>query len=254
MGLAQRHSSCFSTNDQLGDSEAEGVLWSNLSACYTAQADYNAALDAACKAIDKRSDWFKAHSRAGAALHGLGRLKEAEAAYEKALALQHTAADGRTRTGSSQAIEQSLAAVRRAKRLKRLEELIENGAFERRGSENGEGGDHGAQDGGDGARARGSVVRDSKTVKTAEEMAYAENVREWMSAAKAGDVARMSALLGEHQWLLSNRSENTAEKQLGNTALHWAAANGKVLCSPYHCGHLPSTWHCELQHMWARGA
>ena len=38
----------------------------------------------------------------------------------------------------------------------------------------------------------------------------------------------MADLLSAQPWLLTNRSENTAESLLGNTALHWASANGRV--------------------------
>ncbi len=53
-------------------------------------------------------------------------------------------------------------------------------------------------------------------------------VAEWMEAAKRGNVAVLERLLGAEPWLLTNRSENTAESLLGNTALHWAAANGRL--------------------------
>ena len=48
-----------------------------------------------------------------------------------------------------------------------------------------------------------------------------------MDAAKAGDVDGLAQCLAAEPWLLSNRSENPSEKQLGNSALHWAAARGK---------------------------
>jgi tetratricopeptide (TPR) repeat protein len=49
-----------------------------------------------------------------------------------------------------------------------------------------------------------------------------------MGAAKRGDVDALAASLSEHPELLHNRSEETAEKLLGNTALHWASALGHL--------------------------
>jgi hypothetical protein len=73
-----------------------------------------------------------------------------------------------------------------------------------------------------------SGVASRKPGKTAAEVEYAVRVRAWMAAAKAGRLAELKIALEEAPWLLTNRSENTAEKQLGNSALHWAAANGQV--------------------------
>ena len=46
---------------------------------------------------------------------------------------------------------------------------------------------------------------------------------------EAGDVDGLAQCLAAEPWLL-NRSENTSEKQLGNSALHWAA-RGKPAAS-----------------------
>ena len=46
------------------------ALHSNRSACRAALRDFNGALADAERAVELRPQWAKAHSRAGAALHG----------------------------------------------------------------------------------------------------------------------------------------------------------------------------------------
>jgi stress-induced-phosphoprotein 1 len=51
------------------------VLYSNRSAVYAAQAEYEKALADAEKAIEIKPDWSKGHQRKGAAYRGLGDLR-----------------------------------------------------------------------------------------------------------------------------------------------------------------------------------
>ena len=195
---------CYSTalDDAAGDDVASGSLQSNISACHAALKDFAAALAAAERAVALRPDWPKAHSRAGAAHHGLGDLEAAAAAYRAAAA------------AGGDAASKDVALIEGLLRNQQLEALIERGAFNKRDDD----------DTGGGAVA---AARPQKREKTAEEVAYARSVKAWMDAAKAGDVDGLAQCLAAEPWLLSNRSENTSEKQLGNSALHWAAARGK---------------------------
>jgi len=70
------------------DIEPTHVLYSNRSACYCGLKRYRDALDDASKCIDMKNDWGKGYGRKGAALHGMGRLDEAVAAYEKGLQVE----------------------------------------------------------------------------------------------------------------------------------------------------------------------
>ncbi|KKK19966.1 heat shock protein [Aspergillus rambellii] len=64
------------------------VLFSNRSAVYAAQTDYEKALTDAEKAVELKPDWSKGHMRKGAAYRGLGDLLAAHDAYEEALKLE----------------------------------------------------------------------------------------------------------------------------------------------------------------------
>ena len=217
--------------------EAAAALYSNRSACYLALQACDLALADAQTAVDLRPTWAKAHSRVGAALYGLKELPGALAAYQKALALEPT----------SEAAQASVKELKLAIRNQRLEALIERGAFEKKRREeeeeeeqqrgaasgptaDGAGGSEGGMGGGDAtaAAAPTTSAAAAKPEKTPEQLAYMADVAEWMGAAKRGDVDMLSRLLADKPWLLSNRSENTAESLLGNTALHWACANGRA--------------------------
>jgi stress-induced-phosphoprotein 1 len=50
------------------------ILYSNRSAVYSAQSDYQKALDDATKATELKPDWSKGWARKGAASRGLGDL------------------------------------------------------------------------------------------------------------------------------------------------------------------------------------
>ena len=52
------------------------LLYSNRSAVYSAQGEYQKALDDANKATELKPDWSKGHLRKGAALRGQGDLRE----------------------------------------------------------------------------------------------------------------------------------------------------------------------------------
>ncbi|KAL3465174.1 hypothetical protein BJX64DRAFT_297560 [Aspergillus heterothallicus] len=66
------------------------VLYSNRSAVYAAQGEYEKALTDAEKAIEIKPDWSKGHQRKGAACRGLGDLLSAHDAYEEAIKLEPT--------------------------------------------------------------------------------------------------------------------------------------------------------------------
>ncbi|KAL4762312.1 Hsp90 cochaperone STI1 [Aspergillus foveolatus] len=80
------------------------VLYSNRSAVYAAQQEYEKALADAEKAVEIKPDWSKGHQRKGAAYRGIGDLLAAHDAYEEALKLE---------PGNSQA-QSGLDAVKRA--------------------------------------------------------------------------------------------------------------------------------------------
>ncbi|KAJ9200441.1 hypothetical protein DTO164E3_4016 [Paecilomyces variotii] len=80
------------------------ILYSNRSAVYAAQSEYQKALEDANKATEIKADWSKGWVRKGAAYRGLGDLLGAHDAYEEALKLE---------PGNDQA-KNGLAAVQRA--------------------------------------------------------------------------------------------------------------------------------------------
>ena len=178
------------------------TLYSNLSACYASQQKYLEALESAQEVVRIYPTWAKGHSRLGAALLGMERFDEALRAYEMATQMDP----------DSQHSIQGLKAVKLAMRNKKLEELIERGAFQRRMDV--------ANDGNTEAKER------PRREKSKEELEYARTVKAWHDAAKAGNVVALDEQLNRAPWLLSNKSEKTAEQQLGNSALHWAAAKG----------------------------
>ncbi|KAJ9301222.1 hypothetical protein DTO271G3_1357 [Paecilomyces variotii] len=80
------------------------ILYSNRSAVYAAQSEYQKALEDANKATEIKADWSKGWVRKAAAYRGLGDLLGAHDAYEEALKLE---------PGNDQA-KNGLAAVQRA--------------------------------------------------------------------------------------------------------------------------------------------
>ena len=214
--------------------ETAAALFSNRSACYAALEMFGPALDDAQRAVQLRPQWAKAHSRVGAARHGQKELQLALDAYQQAAQLEP----------ASEAAQAQLRQIRLAIRNERLEKLIDKGAFNPQNDGGGDGsggggsggggsgggdgdGGGGGGGGGDGAKP----LKPSTTVKpakTREQIAYAQSVASWMGAAKSGDTSALAALLDKEGWLLTNRSEKTAESLLGNTALHWASAFGRV--------------------------
>ncbi|KAL4743017.1 hypothetical protein BDV11DRAFT_179364 [Aspergillus similis] len=80
------------------------VLYSNRSAVYAAQQEFEKALADAEKAVEIKPDWSKGHQRKGAAYRGIGDLLAAHDAYEEALKLE---------PGNTQA-QSGLDAVKRA--------------------------------------------------------------------------------------------------------------------------------------------
>lgn len=80
------------------------VFWSNRSACYASLNRHAEALADANKCVEIKPDWAKGYSRQGTALHGLRRLEEAKAAYEKGL----------TYDAANAQLQESLAQVKAA--------------------------------------------------------------------------------------------------------------------------------------------
>ncbi|RKO90553.1 hypothetical protein BDK51DRAFT_17541, partial [Blyttiomyces helicus] len=66
------------------------VLYSNRSASYASLKEYQKAADDAEKTVQIKPDWAKGYSRKGAALHGLGDLDAAAAAYQEGLKIEPT--------------------------------------------------------------------------------------------------------------------------------------------------------------------
>jgi ankyrin repeat protein len=180
--------------------EYSATLLSNRSGALAALARWDEAEADARAAVALRQDWYKGHSRLGAALEGLGRLEEAIVAYESAAAMD----------GAGEATAQALKRARNAHRAQRLEALLEKS-----------GGSHT-----DTAPPTSRPSPAPAAAKSPEQIAYAERVARWQGAAKVGDVDTLAELLALFPELLHNRSENTAERLLGNTSLHWSSAFG----------------------------
>jgi stress-induced-phosphoprotein 1 len=62
------------------------VLFSNRSAAYLQAGDAESALEDAEVCVGMNATWWKGFSRKGAALHAMGLLEDAKAAYEEGLA------------------------------------------------------------------------------------------------------------------------------------------------------------------------
>jgi tetratricopeptide (TPR) repeat protein len=71
--------------DSLGLQQQEAVLRSNRSAAHARLSQFALSLEDADAAVALRPEWGKGHGRRGAALAGLGRWREAEAAYRDGL-------------------------------------------------------------------------------------------------------------------------------------------------------------------------
>ncbi|KAI9925729.1 hypothetical protein AWENTII_012163 [Aspergillus wentii] len=83
----------------IGLDSSNHILYSNRSAVYAAQGNYQGALDDANKATEIKPDWSKGWGRKGAAYRGLGDLLAAHDAYEEALKLD--AGNEQAKTGLS---------------------------------------------------------------------------------------------------------------------------------------------------------
>ncbi|KAG0040193.1 Hsp90 cochaperone [Podila clonocystis] len=66
------------------------VLYSNRSACYASQKNYQKALEDGEKTVELKADWAKGYGRKAAALFGLSRYPEANDVYEAGLKLEPT--------------------------------------------------------------------------------------------------------------------------------------------------------------------
>eukprot|EP01065_Artemidia_motanka_P024228 TRINITY_DN28874_c0_g1_i1.p1 TRINITY_DN28874_c0_g1~~TRINITY_DN28874_c0_g1_i1.p1 ORF type:complete len:680 (+),score=266.67 TRINITY_DN28874_c0_g1_i1:65-2041(+) len=72
------------------DGTTLAALYANRAACRVLLKEPREALQDATKAVEFRPDWGRGHSRRGAALWALGRLREARAAYIEALTFDST--------------------------------------------------------------------------------------------------------------------------------------------------------------------
>ncbi|KAK3812605.1 MAG: chaperone [Linnemannia elongata] len=66
------------------------VLFSNRSACYASQKNYEKALEDGEKTVELKADWSKGYGRKATALFGLGRYPEANDVYEAGLKIEPT--------------------------------------------------------------------------------------------------------------------------------------------------------------------
>ncbi|KAF9139922.1 Hsp90 cochaperone [Mortierella sp. GBA39] len=66
------------------------VLFSNRSACYASQKNYEKALEDGEKTVELKADWSKGYGRKATALFGLGRYPEANDVYEEGLKIEPT--------------------------------------------------------------------------------------------------------------------------------------------------------------------
>ncbi|KAF9091197.1 Hsp90 cochaperone [Mortierella sp. GBA35] len=66
------------------------VLFSNRSACYASQKNYEKALEDGEKTVELKADWSKGYGRKATALYGLGRYPEANDVYEAGLKIEPT--------------------------------------------------------------------------------------------------------------------------------------------------------------------
>lgn len=76
------------------------VLYSNRSACYASQKNFDKALEDAIRTTEIKPDWAKGYSRKGAALHGQGDLIGALDAYEQCLKIEPSNAQARQELAS----------------------------------------------------------------------------------------------------------------------------------------------------------
>ncbi|KAF9908689.1 Hsp90 cochaperone [Linnemannia zychae] len=66
------------------------VLFSNRSACFASQKNYEKALEDGEKTVELKPDWSKGYGRKATALYGLGRYPEANDVYEAGLKIEPT--------------------------------------------------------------------------------------------------------------------------------------------------------------------
>lgn len=184
----------------------DATMLSNRSAAYAKLGLWANAERDARAAIDLSKGWSRAHSRLACALQAQGRLREARHAFLTAVGLEPASVE----------LQGALQEVESALRTQKLEDILSRKSTETTATS------LGRED-----AATAHAPEDVATAPaSAEQRAYAERVRAWQAAAKTGDVAALHAQLSAHPDLLHNRSEHTAEKLLGNTALHWACAGG----------------------------
>mmetsp|Transcript_16644 Transcript_16644/g.49794 ORF Transcript_16644/g.49794 Transcript_16644/m.49794 type:complete len:583 (-) Transcript_16644:8-1756(-) len=93
---------CFTKAIELDDSDH--VFFSNRSAVYATTQQYQNALKDAEKVIELKADWPKGYLRKAAALHGLGRMEDAQETYEAGLKIDPN--DAALKSGLQRLMEQ----------------------------------------------------------------------------------------------------------------------------------------------------
>lgn len=72
------------------ENPSDHTIYGNRSASYNNLKKYDLALADGEKAIQIKSDWSKGYQRKAMALHGMGKLEDAYAAYETGLKIEPT--------------------------------------------------------------------------------------------------------------------------------------------------------------------
>ncbi|QLQ78388.1 hypothetical protein HG537_0A06350 [Torulaspora globosa] len=93
--------------------QANHVLYSNRSACYSSLKRFKEALEDAEECVKISPDWAKGYNRVGAAQFGLGNLEDAEKAYKRALELD----------GSNKAAKDGLEQVQKSQQSRQMPDL-----------------------------------------------------------------------------------------------------------------------------------
>lgn len=93
--------------------QANHVLYSNRSACYSSLKQFKEALEDAEECVKISPSWAKGYNRVGAAQFGLGNLEEAEKAYKKALELD----------GGNKAAKDGLEQVQKSQQSRQMPDL-----------------------------------------------------------------------------------------------------------------------------------
>ena len=225
------------------------VLFSNRSAAYTALGKYEEGLADAERCVRLAPKWGKGYGRKGAALTGLGQGGEAVKAYLAGLGVEPESEA--LRSGLAEAKAAIRAAQDRYKEMWGKEAPPTDAvdveappapvddhttradpipAKPRPPAE-----DLGASEetapvvASDDAKENVAPLAPDVAAVTASVNALDKtDVRAWLSAAKEGDLARMKAMYAKNPAFLYAWGKGTSLGFTANSALHWAAAKGRV--------------------------